>query len=444
MPIPLLTLAAPLLLALVAIVGCVPETDLFREGGDPGGDPMGAASAAGALVDPRAGATDVPWNLAAVTARLPAAIVTAGDPFRLGPDPQMPGGGAGNGAVSLGPPEAVPCPAAAAGACYRIPVAQALAPSQAYLFEVRAGTMQDDGADAAAGVIGAFDTAADADTAAPRIVDLSMAASGPCVALRFSADEPVTARILLRPEGQSQGQGQGQGQGKGQGQGNDGQETVLPAGTGATSFDLAVPLTGVAGGTRVQVVVALDDRAGNVTEAIAGEADVPVGLPPLAITEVMANPAGPEPAQEFVELRNLGTDVVSLLGLRVEDSKGGDVLPAADLQPGAYALVVPSGYDLLSPLDVPPRAGTVLVRVDARIGSDGLSNGGELVRLRLPAPADAQAQDGPIVSSYGGWVDVSASKWAGKSVHRLSDAACDHPSAWTAPPRDPTPGWGTP
>jgi hypothetical protein len=422
-------LAAALLLTTV---GCAPETDLFREGGGSDGDPTGTASAAGALIDPRAGATDVPWNLAAVTARLPAAIVTAGDPFRLGPDPSTIGGG---DAVGLGPPEAVPCPAPSAGACYRVPVAQPLVPSQAYLFEVRAGTMQEDGAAAAAGVIGAFDTAAEADTSPPRILDLSMGVSGPCVALRFSTDEPVAARILLRPEGQS----------------DSSLETVLPAGTGATSFDLAVPLTGaaaVAGSARVQVVVALVDRAGNGTEATAGEADAPLGLPPLAITEVLANPAGPEPAQEFVELRNLGTEVVSLLGLRVEDSKGGDALPDADLPPGAYALVVPSGYDPQSPQDVPPRSGTVLVRVDARIGSDGLSNGGELVRLRMPGIGDPQAQggpqEGPIISLYGGWVDVSASKSAGKSVHRLSDGACDHPGAWTAPPRDPTPGWGTP
>src|SRR6185369_1936337 len=119
-----------------------------------------------------------------------------------------------------------------------------------------------------------------------------------------------------------------------------------------------------------------------------------------------------------VELRNLGGDAVLLGGLRLEDAKGVDVLPAVELPPGAYALVVPSGFDPSGGAggkDVAPRAGTTLVRVDARLGSDGLSNGGEVVRLRMPGTGAE-----PIVSSYGGWVDASASSAAGKSAHRLS------------------------
>jgi hypothetical protein len=80
-----------------------------------------------------------------------------------------------------------------------------------------------------------------------------------------------------------------------------------------------------------------------------------------------------------------------------------------------------------------------MVPVDARLGADGLSNGGEVVRLRLPGTALE-----PIVSSYGGWVDVSAASAAGKSAQRLVESACDHPTAWTRPPRAATPGWGTP
>jgi hypothetical protein len=187
------------------------------------------------------------------------------------------------------------------------------------------------------------------------------------------------------------------------------------------------------------IVLRVTDRAGNQIETSAGSIDLPPETPPLVITEVLANPAGPEPGQEFVELRNVGDSDQSLAGLRLEDSKGGDVLPEATLAAGAYALIVPSTYDPGSPREVPPRAGTLMVPVDTRLGSDGLSNSGEVVRLRMPGTGTE-----PVISLYGGWVDVSAASAAGKSIHRLTDGSCDHPTAWTKPPRVPTPGWGTP
>ncbi len=110
------------------------------------------------------------------------------------------------------------------------------------------------------------------------------------------------------------------------------------------------------------------DRAGNQVETSAGSIDLPPETPPLVITEVLANPAGPEPGQEFVELRNLGGADLSLGGLRLEDAKGADVLPEATLVAGAYALIVPSTFDPGSPRDVPPRAGTLMVPVDTRLG----------------------------------------------------------------------------
>ena len=45
-----------------------------------------------------------------------------------------------------------------------------------------------------------------------------------------------------------------------------------------------------------------------------------------------------------------------------------------------------------------------------------------------------------VVSSYGGWVDVSSSGWAGHAVHRLVQTACDRPDAWNRTPLAPTPG----
>ena len=103
------------------------------------------------------------------------------------------------------------------------------------------------------------------------------------------------------------------------------------------------------------------DRAGNVAASSPLAFETPPPLPPIVITEVLANAAGPEPAQEFVELRNLGSEPVSLAGLRLEDAKGGDDLPAEMLAPDAYALVVPSGYDPAQGQDPAPRTGTLLV-----------------------------------------------------------------------------------
>src|SRR4051812_25395348 len=71
------------LLGMAALLqaGCAPQTDLH--GPDGTGDPAGAGTAAGALIEPRAGSTDVPWNLAAISVRVPAALAMDAAPFRL-------------------------------------------------------------------------------------------------------------------------------------------------------------------------------------------------------------------------------------------------------------------------------------------------------------------------------------------------------------------------
>ena len=419
----LMTLAFLLFVAALffVAVSCAPRTDLYAEANTHGSDP-GGGSAAGALVDPPAGTDGLPRNLAGLTVRLPAAIAIDSAVFRLRPSE-------GGAAAALGRPGAVACgPAgvAVAGACYRVPIAGLLDPARGYLLELLSGTLPSDGAAtgtadgvaAPVGVIGGFDSGDAIDSTPPQVIDFAVSLAGPCAGVRFSTDEPVSAEVLLRA-------GAG--------------EAVAPAGLGLAAFDLAAPFRGLEPGARAEIVLRLVDRAGNQTEASAGSVDVPPETPPLAITEVLANPAGTEPGQEFVELRNLGGAELALGGLRLEDAKGTDVLPEATLTPGGYALVVPSSFDPQSARDTAPRPGTLMVPVDARLGSDGLSNAGEVVRLRLPGSAME-----PIVSSYGGWVDVSAASAAGKSVHRLVDGACDHPTAWTRPPRAATPGWGTP
>jgi hypothetical protein len=199
---------------------------------------------------------------------------------------------------------------------------------------------------------------------------------------------------------------------------------------------VAVPLGAFGAGNGVEILARARDLAGNVSESAAVALTVPTTLVPLAITEVHANPVGPEPVQEFVEIRNLGGTPADLGSVFVEDAKGSDQLPAVTLAAGAYALIVPAGFDPASSVDTAPLAGTALVRVDSRIGADGLSNAGEIVRLR--------AADGTILSSYGSAIDVSAAKWAGKSVHRIPEDACDQSASWTHLPAAATPGWGAP
>ncbi|HET6150370.1 MAG TPA: lamin tail domain-containing protein [Polyangia bacterium] len=411
----LLTLVFLLLVAVLFFiaVSCAPRTDLYGESNPRATDPSGG-SAAGALVDPSAGAIDLPRNLAAIVVRLAVAVQIDTAVFRLRP-------AQGGAAAALGSPSAVPCaPGASAAAdhCYRVPVAALLEPSRAYLFELLSATVAPDGTAAPAGVIGGFDSGDASDAAAPRVLDFAVTLAGPCAGVRFSTDEPVVAAVIVRAGAA---------------------EAITPAGLGLAAFDLAVAFQGLDPAAPAEIVLQLVDRAGNEAVSSAGTVEVPPATPPLAITEVLANPAGTEPAQEFVELRNLGDSDLSLAGLRLEDARGADVLPEATLAPGGYALLVPSSFDPQSTRDVAPRPGTLMVPIDARLGADGLSNAGEVVRLRLPGTAME-----PIVSSYGGWVDVSAASAAGKSVHRLVDGACDHPTAWTRPPRAATPGWGTP
>ena len=382
---------------------CAPQTDLTT--GTPTGDtPAAPSGPAGAtLVDPVAGATDVPLNLAAVVVRFPAAVSWGTEGLRVCDGDAGP--------VAAMPPADEPCDG---GACYRVALAASLPPASACRIVIGAGATDAAGAPIAGGVVGIFQAAAEADVTPPALTDVAIAAAGPCLNVSFSTDEPATASIVIQAGGV---------------------ESDSPGGVGQTRFDVEVPLSALPPESAATITVTAADRAGNVVASSPLAFETPPAVPPIAITEVLANSAGPEPAQEYVELRNLGDADVALAGLSIEDSKGGDDLPAETLAAGGYALVVTSSYDPNQGQDPVPRAGTLLLRVDSRIGADGLSNGGELVRLM---------SGDTVVSSYGGWVSVSASSWSGKGVHRLVQTACDRADAWNRTPLAATPGAGPP
>jgi hypothetical protein len=113
--------------------------------------------------------------------------------------------------------------------------------------------------------------------------------------------------------------------------------------------------------------------------------------PHVVVNEVMSDPVGPEPQQEWVELFNDGLSEAAMDGWTLEDVGGSAALGAVVLAPGSYALLTRLDYDAESPVDIRPEAGTTIVRL-SELGKNGLSNSGEPLVLR-----DAQ---GRVVSRF--------------------------------------------
>jgi hypothetical protein len=90
----------------------------------------------------------------------------------------------------------------------------------------------------------------------------------------------------------------------------------------------------------------------------------------ISITEVLADPEGAEPVQEFVEIANYGDEPVDLSGWMIDDNgdHNGDLLPEGTvLQAGEAALIVQSGF-------VSPVENLHLINIESSIGSNGLKN----------------------------------------------------------------------
>jgi hypothetical protein len=392
--------------AVALAAACAPQTDLSDVPATGVVAPPSTGPGGATLVDPAAGAAAVPLNLAGVLVRFPAAISWGTGNLVVCDGEAAP--------VPVSAPAEAPCANGEGGACYRVALSGSLPASVPCAVSIGAGAVDATGAVVAAGTIGVFQDADAPDVTPPVLANVTVSAAGPCLDVSFATDEPSSGTIVIEAGGV---------------------ELDTPAGAGETSFDVGIPLGTLPPSTAATITVKATDLAGNSAVSAPFALTTPVGLPPIAITEVLANPKGPEPQQEYVELRNLGDADVPLAGLRLQDSKGGDDLPAETLAAGGYALVVTSSYDPNEGSDPAPRAGTLLLRVDTRLGADGLSNSGEAVSL---------VQGDAVVSSYGGWVSVSAGSWNGNAVHRLVQTACDSSSAWNHTPLPPTPGWGPP
>ncbi len=235
------------------------------------------------------------------------------------------------------------------------------------------------------------------DTVAPAVSELAMTTDGACAVVRARSDEPALLEAWV-------GGGPRAGEPK-------------------LVFDHAVTLPLVEAGS---LSVAVTDAAGNVT--MLEPAPVAPSRVPLVVTEVLPNPRGAEPAEEWIELQNVGGAALSTRGLALEVDAVRVPLAAETIGPGAFALVVSSAFSGVGPDPGPPPDVTLLRLPTARIGP-GLTN--RRTRITL---LDAS---GGVVSSYGGWLDLSPDSLEGRSARRTGP--CDVPAAWS-PGWPPTPG----
>jgi hypothetical protein len=383
---------------------CAPKTDLWNQAVDARDQETSAL----ALASPGPGEADVPVNLHSLVLRVPPSFGS-----ELGaPTPvSLRGGGADVPTRSAG---VAPCEVSPSPRCWWLDVDGTLAAGTNYQATLETPLSLDDGRTVPAGAFGAFTTATLPDDEPPVLVVRGVDLAGPCLHVTLTVSEPAALAVIV--EGAAAGT----------------PSLRWPAGQGTADAESWVPFASMGLRGPASLFVEGHDRSGNVGASAATPVTLP-DLPPLAITEILSNPAGPEPAQEFVEIVNTGAGDVDLAGLWLEDGKGRDVLPSAILPAQAFALIVASGFDGAAPGDVPPKPGTLIVRVDSRLGGDGLSNDRDVVRLALPG--------GTVITSYDGSTSTAAAAWNGRSLHRRAGSTCDTPSSWSSVPALPTPGW---
>jgi hypothetical protein len=357
------------------------------------------------LVSPPADAGNVPTDLARVETAFPRPIArdAAATLDLLGDD---------GSTLALVDPQ--PCPGWLPDLCLSWRTAAPLSPGVAY--QLGAGTLRDGSGRLAVPPPepALFRAGAGPDPAPPDLSQLALEERGRCVHAVLTAAEPLRLRIST---------------------GAAARELVAPAGP----VDLGLALAGPPGAAVPVLVEAWDlagRRAERTFEHVLGDTFDP-SAPPLALTEILANPRGREPAQEFVELVDLRPTGPPLqhVGLRLVDGpagaldlEAGDPLPPFTSVPGQRLLVVPTAYDPAEGSDPAPAPGALLVRTDASLAGGGLKNGaGEALALVWEA-----GPNGPVLlDSYGGWHD--AGDLPGRSLARPA-GGCDAPAAWRPHP----------
>jgi len=183
------------------------------------------------------------------------------------------------------------------------------------------------------------------------------------------------------------------------------------------------------------------DLAGNNTTLEAIELEEYPVTDGVIITEVLANPAGAEPGQEFVEILNVSDKLVNIEGWRFSDKldSEGDEIPTETLFPGEYGLLVAPNYDPYCGRDPNPHPNALLIYMDSTLGSRGLVNRGSPVYLR-----DAL---GNVVSALLESPDMSSSSDNGRSLELSLPKGCGMDVGWeknpnqSSTPGAPNSGW---
>ncbi len=166
----------------------------------------------------------------------------------------------------------------------------------------------------------------------------------------------------------------------------------LAADSPSVGTDHRLVLSPIAPGVPYSCVVHAANDEGELPVASFGLETADTG-PWVAITEVLENPRGAEPTQEFVEIANLDDAPVDLSGWQLADESAGAPVPEGTvLAPGDVGLFVADGYDPDGAGDPAAAPDCLLVRMGRSLGSMGLRNTGESVFLLDPA--------GRAVSSY--------------------------------------------
>jgi hypothetical protein len=236
-----------------------------------------------------------------------------------------------------------------------------------------------------------FRTAAGPDRSPPALIDLACARDeraqgGACallsdlsVGLRLRTEEAVIASLRGGPHVVSQ---------------------VAPAG------ELAIRITDLLPNSALELLLSLRDSAGNTAER-SFSLGTPGPLATVSIMEVLADPLGPEPDQELIELYNYGDAPVDLTGFTLSDRADapGSPLPAGRvLGPETRALLVSDDFESDDGRDAAPPEGASLIRVGRALAGSGLSNAGEALYLRDPdghrvsaAPANPSPRPGVCV-----------------------------------------------
>lgn len=148
----------------------------------------------------------------------------------------------------------------------------------------------------------------------------------------------------------------------------------------STSAGEPFVLAGLPPASPITLQITTLDNAGAATRLLFATSTLPPS-PHLIVNEVLANPLGPEPQQEWVELYNDGSLPVDLAGYLLADVGGETSLPEATLAPGAFALIVNEGFVEDDGQDPRPAPGALILHVP-KLGHAGLSNAGEPLSLR--------------------------------------------------------------